>query len=214
MSLMILRSDGLWSALSESLVSPSPVSVPLLLVAPSLSLCLAATVEIDLLFGDKMRRAAQLPTLSWHGRSSAVGLPPCSLPPQDLGRVLDGGPIRHGVDSQQLVVPGSPPTACTGIQQGCQLVCPAAGTFWWCWLSPFVLHPAPPMSPHDLLLLKRLRIIPQSNSTNCSYLTSYCCTPRVVAASPKCFQQWRFSTSSAGSWGRRESGMMVEAGNS
>ena len=120
--------------------------------------------EIDLLFGDKMRRAAQLPTLSWHGRSSAVGLPPCSLPPQDLGRVLDGGPIRHGVDSQQLVVPGSPPTACTGIQQGCQLVCPAAGTFWWCWLSPFVLHPAPPMSPHDLLLLKRLRIIPQ-NST-------------------------------------------------
>ena len=108
-----------------------------------------------------MRRAAQLPTLSWHGRSSAVGLPPCSLPPQDLGRVLDGGPIRHGVDSQQLVVPGSPPTACTGIQQGCQLVCPAAGTFWWCWLSPFVLHPAPPMSPHDLLLLKRLRIIPQ-----------------------------------------------------
>ena len=55
-----------------------------------------------------MRRAAQLPTLSWHGRSSAVGLPPCSLPPQDLGRVLDGGPIRHGVDSQQLVVPGSP----------------------------------------------------------------------------------------------------------
>ena len=56
-----------------------------------------------------MRRAAQLPTLSWHGRSSAVGLPPCSLPPQDLGRVLDGGPIRHGVDSQQLVVPGSPP---------------------------------------------------------------------------------------------------------
>ena len=87
-----------------------------------------------------MRRAAQLPTLSWHGRSSAVGLPPCSLPPQDLGRVLDGGPIRHGVDSQQLVVPGSPPTACTGIQQGCQLVCPAAGTFWWCWLSPFVRH--------------------------------------------------------------------------
>ena len=152
--------------------------------------------RIDLLFGDKMRCAAQLPTLSWHGRSSAVGLPPCSLPPQDLGRVLDGGPIRHGVDSQQLVVPGSPPTACTGIQQGCQLVCPAAGTFWWCWLSPFVLHPAPPMSPHDLLLLKRLRIIPQ-NSTNCSYLTSYCCTPRVVAASPKCFQQWRFSTSSA-----------------
>ena len=116
--------------------------------------------EIDLLFGDKMRRAAQLPTLSWHGRSSAVGLPPCSLPPQDLGRVLDGGPIRHGVDSQQLVVPGSPPTACTGIQQGCQLVCPAAGTFWWCWLSPFVLHPAPPMSPHDLLLLKRLKNIP------------------------------------------------------
>ena len=117
-------------------------------------------IEIDLLFGDKMRRAAQLPTLSWHGRSSAVGLPPCSLPPQDLGRVLDGGPIRHGVDSQQLVVPGSPPTACTGIQQGCQLVCPAAGTFWWCWLSPFVLHPAPPMSPHDLLLLKRLKNIP------------------------------------------------------
>ena len=141
-----------------------------------------------------MRRAAQLPTLSWHGRSSAVGLPPCSLPPQDLGRVLDGGPIRHGVDSQQLVVPGSPPTACTGIQQGCQLVCPAAGTFWWCWLSPFVLHPAPPMSPHDLLLLKRLRIIPQ-NSTNCSYLTSYC-TPGVVAASSQCFQQWRFSLGS------------------
>ena len=95
-----------------------------------------------------MRRAAQLPTLSWHGRSSAVGLPPCSLPPQDLGHVLDGGPIRLGVlDSQQLVVPRSPPTACTGTQQGCQLVCPAAGTFWWCWLSPFVLHPAPPMSP-------------------------------------------------------------------
>ena len=115
-----------------------------------------------------MRRAAQLPTLSWHGRSSAVGLPPCSLPPQDLGRVLDGGPIRHGVDSQQLVVPGSPPTACTGIQQGCQLVCPAAGTFWWCWLSPFVLHPAPPMSPHDLLLSQRLRLIPK-NSTYCSY---------------------------------------------
>ena len=117
-----------------------------------------------------MRRAAQLPTLSWHGRSSAVGLPPCSLPPQDLGRVLDGGPIRHGVDSQQLVVPGSPPTACTGIQQGCQLVCPAAGTFWWCWLSPFVLHPAPPMSPHDLLLLKRLRIIPQQKKLNKLFL--------------------------------------------
>ena len=130
--------------------------------------CEARPEEIDLLFGDKMRRAAQLPTLSWHGRSSAVGLPPCSLPPQDLGRVLDGGPIRHGVDSQQLVVPGSPPTACTGIQQGCQLVCPAAGTFWWCWLSPFVLHPAPPMSPHDLLLSQRLRLIPK-NSTYCSY---------------------------------------------
>ena len=125
--------------------------------------------EIDLLcFGDKMRRAAQLPTLSWHGRSSAVGLPPCSLPPQDLGHVLDGGPIRLGVDSQQLVVPRSPPTACTGTQQGCQLVCPAAGTFWWCWLSPFVLHPAPPMSPHDLLLSQRLRLIPK-NSTYCSY---------------------------------------------
>ena len=144
----------------RALAADSSYQLPLLQEMRCTWLAPAAKKEIDLLFGDKMRRAAQLPTLSWHGRSSAVGLPPCSLPPQDLGRVLDGGPIRHGVDSQQLVVPGSPPTACTGIQQGCQLVCPAAGTFWWCWLSPFVLHPAPPMSPHDLLLLKRLKNIP------------------------------------------------------